>query len=175
MLISVVVVTSSSPIRYVRPNISSALSCPGLPCLMLDQYAQQTARYFTSGSIFVVLAGNHSLSSAINLTNISNITIKGELGNCLVIMSGDIRCQRVKNFTIEGLKFLLSHGAVNKEESALVVIYCTGIVINRTIFESNKYDNQTLVRAVHITHSTLAAVDCLFKGNMGINGGISME
>ena len=136
ILISILVLTSSSPVRYVRPNYSSPLSCPGQLCLTLDQYAQQSTQYFTTGSVFVVLPGNHSLSSTINLANISNITVRGELSDCLVIVSRDIRCHGVTNFTIEGLKFLHSHGAVNKEESALVVTHSAGIVINQTILKA---------------------------------------
>lgn len=171
ILIFIIVHSSSSHIRYVRPNYSSPLSCPGQLCLTLDQYTQQTPQYFTTGSIFVVLSGNHSLSSTVSLTNISNITIRGELSDSLVIVSGEIRCQRVANLTIEGLKFLFSHDVVNKEESVLVFIRSVGILINQTIFESIKRDNQSLLRAVHVTRSILTAVDCLFKGNTGRSGG----
>jgi hypothetical protein len=61
---STTVSTSMGSVNYVRPDDSTTVSCPGQPCLTLDQYIQQTATYFTAGSTFAFLDGNHSLSTA---------------------------------------------------------------------------------------------------------------
>ena len=62
---------SAENIRYVRPNdsLSHTQSCPGEPCLNLHQYLiERATEYFTNGSNFIFLAGNHTLLTAANLS-----------------------------------------------------------------------------------------------------------
>ena len=59
----------------MRTN-SSSRDCPGEPCLDLHQYIKQAEKYFTDGSTFIFLPGNHTLQTVASLSNFSNVTLK---------------------------------------------------------------------------------------------------
>ena len=94
----------------MRPTDSLILSCPGEPCLTLGQYTQQASKYFTTGSTFVFLAGNHTGVGATNLANVSGIaTYKDQFFQLhFVLQWFVIVCYDVNHFTIEGLGFIYS-------------------------------------------------------------------
>lgn len=77
---SFILLTVSAHVRFVKPD-NYTLSCPGQPCLTLDNYAQKESEYFTSGATFVFLAGTHILQTRIILTNTANITLSGEVND----------------------------------------------------------------------------------------------
>ena len=105
--------TTAQKVYYVKPSGSSLnSSCPGQPCLTLAQYTEQTSDYFITSSTFVFLAGNHTVLSVINLTNISNIVFQAEEGiySRLVSQKGSfIVCEGVTNLKIERLELLLNY------------------------------------------------------------------
>ena len=166
--ISMLVFSDAISVHYVKPNNSSPLSCPGQPCLTIDQYTQQPALPFKSGSMFVFLAGNHSLQTAVNLTHIANITFRGISYNSSVhITEGNFHCLNVTNMTIEGLIFLLNYSEEIEVDSVLVIVD-SKIFINSTVFETS---GGNFGRAVNVQNSTLTVLTCLFKRNTGNNGG----
>lgn len=65
--------TAESVYQYVKPD-SSAFDCPSQPCLTLDQYIRESDKYFTTGSVFEFLPGNHSLQTPLNMTCSGRIT-----------------------------------------------------------------------------------------------------
>ena len=67
-----VICYAAMPPYFVKPDDASSLHCPAdQSCLTIDEYTQQIERYFTTGSIFVFLAGNHMLHYVIHLNSIS--------------------------------------------------------------------------------------------------------
>ena len=110
-LLSVWISASAKDIRYVLPNGSSPQSCPGPPCLTIDQYTQQAETYFTTGSTFVFLAGNHSLQTTLTLSGISDVTLRGSEENAslvnIICMNDVIQSSSVTKLTIEHSTFLL--------------------------------------------------------------------
>ena len=173
---------------YVLPNGSSPLSCPGSPCLTIDQYTQQqTETYFTTGSTFIFLAGNHSLESTLTLTNISDVTLRGE-GNASQVNivfreNVSIHCDRVKNLTIEELTFLLHSNkkltienltillAFNKIKNMAGVLNFSSsdeINISFSIFQGN---GLTPARALSLRSSNIEIAGCVFNGSIGDGGG----
>ena len=65
-------------IEPTEPSISDS-SCVGIskPCYTLSYYSQ--FNNFTSGTTFIFLPGNHKLlGKTLNLTDISNVTLKGQ-------------------------------------------------------------------------------------------------
>lgn len=77
LVLSLALSISAHQVHYVKPN-ETISDCNHTECLTLDQYTQQMATYFTRGSTFVFLTGNYSLQATINLTNISDISFRGE-------------------------------------------------------------------------------------------------
>ena len=80
VLLSIIVLVTSQPLnlRYVRPHDPSPHYCPGQPCFTLDQYAEEVAAHFVSGSVFVFLAGEHSLTQSIVVEDVSSLSLRGQ-------------------------------------------------------------------------------------------------
>ena len=157
--------TSALHERYVKPDNPSSLSCPGQPCLTLDQYTQQTATYFTTGSTFLFLPGNHTLQTTIKLTDISDVKFKRSTEQDSTIHAygnrGKILCMGVKNMTIDELIFKTTNLEVFKSK---------GIVISNSTFLGNGKS------ALTCSNSSIKIINGLFERNTGNNGGaISIE
>ena len=172
-LLQVVVLSASTHnVHYVKTDETSPLSCPGQPCLTLDQYNQQTETYFTTGSTFVFLAGNHTIDTTVNLTSISEITLRGERNsqvNYLCHSGYGIIIQNVSNLSIEGLVFLSGKSAI--VTVALKIIDSNGIWIHNVGFQGS-YSFSELFTGLHITSSgTITVTSCSFEGNTADNGG----
>ena len=158
--------TSALHERYVKPDNPSSLSCPGQPCLTLDQYTQQAATYFTTGSTFLFLSGNHTLQTTINLTDIHDLKFKRseEKGYTIHGNYTKILCMGVINLTIDGLTLKTTHLEVSESK---------GISIYNSIFLGN---GTLTISVLTCNNSTITVINCHFEENTGLNGGaISIE
>ena len=157
--------TSALHERYVKPDNPSSLICPGQPCLTLDQYTQQAATYFTTGSTFLFLPGNHSLQATINLTNIYDLKFKRseEKGSTIHGNRGAILCVGVINLTIDGLTLKTTHFEVSES---------TGIVISDSTFLGNGNLTENSRSTLICINSDITVINCHFEGNTAhYNGG----
>ena len=167
-MVRLVVALSASThnVHYVKSDDSSPLSCPGQPCLTLDQYNQT---YFTKGSTFVFLAGNHTMNTTVVLTSISEITIRGENNSQVNIIFNGILLQNVSHLSIEGLVFLSGNTTIGTV--ALKIIDSNGVCIHNVGFLGS-YSISKSFRGLHITSSdTITVTSCSFKGNTADYGG----
>ena len=176
ILSSVVCRISTEQIHHVKPVNSSSQNCPGQPCLTLDQYTQQTATYFTTGSTFLLLPGNHISTTAINLANISNITLKQRESdypikvNIAYSSEVCIVCQNVTDLKIEGLRFKLYSSNTNKS-SAIKLYASNGVTLSNSTFIGSGDLSKNLVRAIYLVHSSITVENCIFERNTADNGG----
>ena len=151
---------------YVIPADVPFANCPAdQPCMTLDQYSNLSN--FTTGMNLVFLPGNHSLSeSTLTLTNVSNITLKGEqlvIITCTNITT--IQCKNVTDMKIEDLVFLQKYTDEHKQEiSALHLINSYGVAISRTTFRGIG-NNKT--KLLMLEYSTVTIVKCAFKDIVG--------
>ena len=157
----------SSDILYIRTSHSPNSSCPDLPCLTLYQYTEQNN--FTSDITLEFLPGNHSLHQAkLNLTNISNVTLKGEQKNLtsvnIICSTNIIIFDNVSDLMIEGLSFLLDYTQVN-QGAALKLVNCDRVYISHTIFQGN--GKLIAVRAIDMKHSNSMVINSTFKSTGG--------
>ena len=170
MLVQVTVLSAST--NYVKSDDSSPLSCPGQPCLTLGQYNQQIETYFSTGSTFVFLAGNHTINTTVNLTSISEITLRGERNTQVIILFSvgvGFLCENVSNLSIEGLAFLSGYMAI--QTVALKIIDSNGVWIHNVGFQRS-YSFSKHFTGLHITFSdTITVTSCSFEGNTAYNGG----
>ena len=161
---------STHNVHYVKTVDSSPLSCPGQPCLTLDQYNQQTETYFTTGSTFVFLAGNHTINTTVNLTSISEITLRGERNsqvNILCLNRFGFIIQNVSHLSIEGLVFLSASTTIGTV--AMKIIDSNGVWIHNVGFQGSFIKT---LRGLHITSSdTITVTSCSFEGNSAHDGG----
>ncbi len=151
----IVTSTSTGQVYYIKPESMS--NCSYHPCLTLDHVAEET-HYFTAGSVFIFLAGNHSFKTAINLTNISNITLRGE-DSGVIISNGitPISFQSSRKLTIEGLVFRDWHVSVLSFDN------CSDVLISNSSFEWIIADARTL--SVHSSNITI--MNCFFEHTTG--------
>lgn len=164
---------SAQDFRYVKPNTSSPVNCPGQPCYALDHYTKQTDRYFTNGSTFAFLAGNHSLQTVLSLTAISDITMRGNSFAVRIFLGkkAGIVCRNVSDFYIEGLTFVLCE---YKCQVALNVLYSIHIVISNSTFHGSGYSTWptfTWSSALNFQHSNVTILNSTFEGTSDITGG----
>ena len=161
---------STQAVHYVKS--SSLISCPGQPCLTLDQYNKQTETYFTTGSTFVFLAGNHTINTTVNLTSISEITLRGERNsqvNIICLKKSGILVQSVSHLSIEGLVFLSANTTIGTV--ALKITDSNGVRIHNVGFKGG-YSIGKPVTGLHITSSdAIRVTSCSFEGNTADNGG----
>ena len=164
LIVSFLWSTSALHERYVNPDNPSSLSCPGQPCLTLDQYTQQAATYFTTGSTFLFLPGNHTLQTTINLTNISDLNFKrnAEQDSTIHGNRGKILCMGVINLTFDGLTLKTTYLEVLESKS--IMISNTTILGNG----SNTYHDQSTLICFN---SSITVINCHFEENTGFNGG----
>ena len=161
--------TSALHERYVKPDNPSSQSCPGQPCLTLDQYTQQTATCFTTGSTFLFLPGNHTLHTTVNLTNISDLKFKrsAEQDSTIHGNGGKILCIGVINLTMEGLILKATY---------LDVLESKDILISNSIFLGNGTLTEHSTSALTCSNSNITIINCHFENNTGNYGGaISIE
>ena len=159
---------SAQGIRYVRS--SSSHDCPGEPCLNLHQYMiEQVSKYFTDGSTFIFLPGNHTSQTAACLSSVSNITLKGE-SDAKIFVDSEILCEHVRNLTILRLKFLLTFSGDPNTMSAWKIVHSMDIFINHSVFEGNEA-LRTAGRALQLQNSTMSISNCLFLRNAAYDGG----
>ena len=158
-------------IWYVKPSISILEDCPSKPCLTLNEYIQESGRYFISGSIFVFLSGSHSLETPLNITSVSNIAFIGKNDSYPNILCADrVSVNNVTDFAIERIIFILilaqQEGALS---SAFIFTGCEEVTIANSLFQKKIIDTQG--NAIMSTSSNITITGCLFEGNTGNNGG----
>lgn len=157
---------------YVKPHSSLSANCPSQPCLTLGQFTVSVERYFTTGSMFVFLPGNHSIESTLSLGNISDLTLRG-VGNSStasrIFLGSEVSVvfYEADSVHIEGLTFILCKNQC-PELSALQFINSSHISISNSSFRGS---GKAKVRAISLQHSNISVLNCLFKGNRGFNGG----
>ena len=108
LLLLLSVASAQHSTRYsVRPR-DGPLSCAdGEPCLTIDEYAESASEYFTDGSAFMFLAGNHSLKTMLDLTGTRDVTFTGETSssqsNTIIFceLNATILCDNVTNMKIK--------------------------------------------------------------------------
>lgn len=102
------VLSSAVAVHVHHMKSSSSLACPALPRLTLDQYVEQTTTYFTDGAVFEFLPGKHHLQVVVNLTNVSDVVLRGKGTDIWCENKFAILFEEVRNLSVEGLKFSLS-------------------------------------------------------------------
>ena len=70
-------------IYCVKPSHQdSSVECKGLSCEYLYHYASNASQYFTDDTILVFLEGIHTLNVSINVENLNNLKLTGEITEC---------------------------------------------------------------------------------------------
>ena len=64
---------------YVRPTEPTNTSCPGQPCLTINQYTNDSDLYFKSNTVFKFLLGTHKLAQSVHIQSIENITLEAHI------------------------------------------------------------------------------------------------
>ena len=170
LLLFILMLVLSTPIQstnYVKSNDSLSHNCPG-SCLTLDEFINDSMRYFTTGSTFVFLPGNHNQQNALTISNISSMIWRGNYSrsnDVIILSSGSLHCYNVTNFIIEGLNF------VRSTNISILAFIRSAILLSSLVFQSNTGNMATTERAVQLNHSNIKIINTTFEG---IRGGAVM-
>ena len=161
---------TSADFHYVKPDNYTSQSCHSQPCLTLDQYTQQAAKHFTTGSTFLFLPGNHTLWTTINLKNVSDVEFRG-MGTDATIIHGNnfiISCRKVNNLTIDEL-------TLKTKTTIIRVFRSKNILIENSTFLGSAlpfYDSGNIKGgAIYAVHTDLNIINSNFIGNYAAYGG----
>ena len=170
-----VLLAEAQDIHYVKTTDSPSSDCPHQPCFTLHQYTQ--TNNFTTGTTLQFLPGNHTLQkSMLNLTSVSNITLRGKERVNIISTNVSIYFENVRGLNVEGLTFLLNN--VNVGTTALKVINCSDVLISNTSFQGRNITNLapdsadihvSWVRAILLKQSVVTIQNCVF---VRIKGGV---
>jgi predicted outer membrane repeat protein len=125
----------------------------------------------SSGTTLLFLPGNHSLvlSSALNLTSVSNVTLKGE-ADANIICTNEITmlCQHITHLKIEGLKFILNYTGqqlFGRVYAGLEIVDCDKVFISNVTFQGS--GRLYRVNAISLKNSKSTITGCGFEGTVG--------
>ena len=164
--------TAARDIYYVSPN-ASIDSCPTQPCLSLDQYTRDHSEYFTTGSVFTFLPGNHNLTASLNLTDVSNIAFKSAVNDThpVIMCTVTVHIVSVNDITFTGLTFLLQL-AKDHPDPSTALVFCDSdeVVITDSVFQNGNglFSERG---AIFSSGSNLTISNSHFEGNTGHCGG----
>ena len=181
LILILAAIASAQQVRYVKPSDSTTpVTCPGQPCLTLDQYLERASAYFTSGTAFIFLTGNHTLELSVQLEGISNISFSGDWsggGDVYIIFKkeGEALFENITHLNIERITFIL-----NSTFSNVAVIFsnCIDVQITSSFFKGK--GSITPVKgsiitpgtaAISLRNTSLVFRNCLFQDNRGFSGG----
>ena len=160
-------------IQYVKPDAPSSGNCSSHhPCYTLNQYIQESSKYFKTGSTFIFLPGNHSLRGSLNLTAVSELSFNGtENGpESIIICNDEVTMNNITKLNIEGIVFVLHlFQQDEKISSAFVFTNSQEVVIANSVFQKGSIHPPG--RAIVATDSNITIIKCLFEGNTGDDGG----
>ena len=124
--------------RYVRSNVSK--TCPVKSCLTLNEYANDSVKYFTSDTSFVFLDGEHYLDSALWVQNKTNISMNGTNVNVTIVIlsNAHFKFTESQEFVLNSLIIRL-HGYRGSDSdvgfcSALIIENCHGFALSNVKF-----------------------------------------
>ena len=141
------------------PEASSQASCPAQPCYTISQYIKMDTSYFTTGSRFIFLAGNHSLEQKLTLSDVSDITFEGDKDFLSTVIA--------KREAILGLPTFLYNAP-----QSLAIFYlsnCYNVKVLSSTFQPGSISNRC--SAVLLSNTTLMEMEyCSFQDNKGTSG-----
>ena len=82
---------------YVKPTNFTNDTCPGQPCLTINEYTNASAYYIKSNIAFIFLPGNHISLSPIVIRDVENISIISDNKNTKILAY--FSCRDVINST----------------------------------------------------------------------------
>ena len=129
---SLLIITHVSLIIAQQDQYVSVRSCADQSCITMDQYAMKAAEYFTAGSTFIFLPGNHSSLIGINVSDVTNITLRRESDSSTYILCKNevtLLFRNATNIYIEGLVFILYPRHKFTEPSALRVFDVSSVAM----------------------------------------------
>ncbi len=103
---------------YVTPTLQT--KCPGNPCQMLSQYANESTKYLVSNTTMIFLLGKHTLNAQVHVTNVSNFSMMGEKEKETSVICSGSECggfffKNVTELTIHSLRFSSVSSSISGE------------------------------------------------------------
>ncbi len=136
----------------------------------MNRYLQNSSSYFTTGSTFLFLPGNHSLNISLNLAAVSNISFRGS-GNgytTVITCTDGIILENITGFNIQALTFMI-YLIQQEEKPVIACVSCHDVMITDTLFQGGRQDS--FGRVINSADSDFTIINCTFEGNTDSYGG----
>ena len=158
-------------VLFVTPNPN--VSCPGMPCLTLSQYAQDQEMYFGTDTELWFLSGIHILCSSVTIegeTNITKLALLGETLDQNEIMlttegHASLKLVGMKSVRIESLYFN-GVNIVIGNSSSLIMSDLQFTAMNGSAFTFENIDNITGMNITMVNSSDSYIVGVIRLSNI---------
>ena len=75
LLLAAVISQCGATEYYVKPTEPTTTSCPGHPCLTLNQYTNNSSYYIRFNTVFMFLPGKHIMERPLEIRDVENVTL----------------------------------------------------------------------------------------------------
>ena len=82
---------------YVKPTDFTNVTCPGQPCLTINEYTNDVTYYIKSNTVLTFLPGKHALVRPIVISNVENISLAAFSNERHPKIVAQFICQEVVN------------------------------------------------------------------------------
>lgn len=156
---------------YVHPANTLVL-CPQEPCFSLGEYADNSSMYFTSGSNFVFLEGEHKLGVTVMLLSVNDITLTGAGSRTTLSLSSaaDISFIDSTDIMISSLQVSYQGSPTNISSKSSLFFTNSSVEIRNVQFTGVNVDRHRS-RAISFIQSTAGITNCSFVRGYSENGG----
>ena len=80
---------------FVKPTNFTNDTCPGQPCLTINEYTNDAAYYIKSNTVFMFLPGKHVLLRPIVIREVENISLMATSGKSNTTITTQFSCEHL--------------------------------------------------------------------------------
>ena len=137
---------------YVKPTDFTNDTCPGQPCLTINEYTNASTYYIKSNTVFTFLPGKHIVLRPIVLVNVVNVSLRATLSDTK--LTAQFNCENITYaYESEGNSGVVKDVACCSVISVVGVVYASvnlnieimnpSVITGITILKSNVVQIQT--------------------------------
>ena len=144
--------------HYVKPMLHHLVRAALVlqnALITLNEYVLNSSSYFTAGSTFVFLPGNHSLTISLNITAVSNLslTVVESEFRATIISTHSITACNVTSLDVAGIIFIFKLPTEGTPLSALHFINSDQVVIDNSVFQKRSLPHNTFLSTESMHHN----------------------
>ena len=154
--------------NYVKPYGNA--TCPGDPCLTLEDYTEASDTYFISDVDFIFISGDHYFNASLRLTNITNVHFQGENMAVQILFSHLANLTFITSYNIifSNLSFTLGGSQSLGNLFATMCFQSSSVTLLNLTFLGNKGNLFSTALYCHSSHIQIS--DLIIVGTRSVFG-----